>query len=334
MSLKTIANNLGLSVAAVSRALNGHRDISDATRQRIQEEAERIGYRPNTHARRLKMGKSNAVGLVYPYASSLSNDIFFEMIGAISRKLAQHEVDFLLLADEQDACQGAARLIASRRIDALIVAHTCEQDARLTLLQRNNVPFLALGRSQLPHPYAWFDFDNRAGMALATEHLIALGHRRIAMLSEDHPQAFIMQRRQGYRDALQCHGLPFHDAYLRCVNPTRRAGYQAILDLLALPEPPTAMVMDGNVHGDGAVAALQQAGRLSGSHPIALVMYDGLPQDSLTDITVTAIEQATREQVGEQIASMMQALIAGEAVENLQVLWQPTLRLGNTSFPA
>lgn len=76
MSLKTIANNLGLSVAAVSRALNGHRDISDATRQRIQEEATRIGYRPNTHARRLKMGKSNAVGLVYPYASSLSNDIF------------------------------------------------------------------------------------------------------------------------------------------------------------------------------------------------------------------------------------------------------------------
>lgn len=154
MSLKTIANNLGLSVAAVSRALNGHHDISDATRQRIQEEAERIGYRPNTHARRLKMGKSNAVGLVYPYASSLSNDIFFEMIGAISRKLAQHEVDFLLLADEQDACQGAARLIASRRIDALIVAHTCEQDARLTLLQRHNVPFLALGRSQLPQPYA------------------------------------------------------------------------------------------------------------------------------------------------------------------------------------
>ncbi len=152
--------------------------------------------------------------------------------------------------------------------------------------------------------------------------------------AERPPQAFIMQRRQGYRDTLQRHGLPFHDAYLRCVNPTRRAGYQAMLDLLALPEPPTAIVMDGNVHGDGAVAALQQAGRLSGSHPIALVMYDGLPQDSLTDFNVTAIEQATREQVGEQIASMMQALIAGESVENLQVLWQPTLRLGKTSFPA
>ena len=107
-----------------------------------------------------------------------------------------------------------------------------------------------------------------------------------------------------------------------------------MIDLLALPEPPTAIVMDGNVHGDGAVAALQQAGRLSGSHPIALVMYDGLPQDSLTDLNVTAIEQATREQVGEQIASMTQALIAGEAVENLQVLWQPTLRIGKTSFPA
>lgn len=95
MSLKIIAKNLGLSITAVSRALNGHSDISEETRNIIKAEAERIGYQPNTNAQRLKKGKSDAVGLVYPYASSLSNDFFFAMVSAIGHQLAKKEVDFL-----------------------------------------------------------------------------------------------------------------------------------------------------------------------------------------------------------------------------------------------
>ena len=268
MSLKSIAKTLGLSVTTVSRALNGYDDVSKETRARIEAEAQRLGYRPNTLARRLKMGKIDAVGLVFPIRPApLSNSVFMDMVGEISHELARHEIDLLLIADDDLADQHSyMRLVQSRRIDALIVAHTLENDPRLEALQKIHFPFLALGRSQLSAPYAWFDFDNYAGTREATNHLIARGHQRIALLGENNGQAFITQRRQGFLDALKAHGLS--DAWLRQISPTRRAGFQATQALLALPEPPTAIITDCNTHGDGAAMALAQQGRLTGDNPV------------------------------------------------------------------
>lgn len=97
-------------------------------------------------------------------------------------------------------------------------------------------------------------FDNYAGTCRATRHLIQQGHQRIALLGENNNQAFILQRRNGYLDALREAGLS--DAWLRSVPATRRGGYQATLELLRLPEPPTAIITDCNTHGDGAAMAL------------------------------------------------------------------------------
>ncbi|EOV0678283.1 substrate-binding domain-containing protein [Cronobacter dublinensis] len=330
MSLKAIAAQLGLSVTTVSRALNGYDDVSQETRARVEAEAQRRGYRPNTFARRLKMGKIDAVGLVFPvHPVSLNNSVFMEMVGEISRELAQHEVDLLLIADDDlSDSHSYMRLVQSRRVDALIVAHTLDNDPRLQQLQAANFPFLALGRSQLPQPYAWFDFDNHAGTHQATQRLIALGHRRIAMLGEHNSQAFITQRREGWRDALRAHQLD--ESGLRMLPPTRRAGYKAVLELMAQPAPPSAIVTDCNSLGDGAAMALQTLDRLHGKDAVSLVVYDGLPPDSIVETDVAAVIQSTREGVGRQIADMVQRLIAGEPVVQLQVLWQPDLLPGST----
>ena len=102
MSLKAIAAVLGLSVTTVSRALNGYQDVAQETRKRIEEEAQRRGYRPNAAARRLKTGRANAVGLVYPVIeSSLNGSDFSDMLLALDHHLARHEVNLLLLADKQ-----------------------------------------------------------------------------------------------------------------------------------------------------------------------------------------------------------------------------------------
>ncbi|MDU2882668.1 MAG: LacI family DNA-binding transcriptional regulator, partial [Enterobacter sp.] len=101
MSLKAIAKELGLSVTTVSRALNGYDDVSAETRARVEAEAQRRGYRPNTFARRLKMGKIDAVGLVFPvHPVPLNNSVFMDMVGEISHELARHEIDLLLIADD------------------------------------------------------------------------------------------------------------------------------------------------------------------------------------------------------------------------------------------
>ncbi|MBZ1877367.1 LacI family DNA-binding transcriptional regulator, partial [Klebsiella pneumoniae] len=104
MSLKAIAKQLGISVTTVSRALNGYDDVSQETRARVEAEAQRRGYRPNTFARRLKMGTIDAVGLVFPVRPApLNNNVFLEMVGEISHELARHDIDLLLIADDEQA---------------------------------------------------------------------------------------------------------------------------------------------------------------------------------------------------------------------------------------
>jgi len=333
MSLKAIAKDLGLSVTTVSRALNGYDDVSADTKARVQAAADVRGYRPNTLARRLKMGKIDAVGLIFPFTSHpLSNSAFVEMVGCITRELAKHEIDLLLVPDELGTFSWR-RLIESKRVDAMLVAHTLNDDPRLLDLQQRNFPFLALGRSTcLTQDYAWFDFDNRAGMQMAVDHLAGLGHQRIAFLGENNQQSFISQRRQGYLDGLMANELLLNPQYVNKVSPSRRAGYQATQALLALPQPPTAIVCDCNMHGEGAALALYEAGLLL-SGAVSLIIYDGLPSDSLPDVAVTAIRQGTREAVGLQIAEMTMALIRNEPMSQLQVLWQPELQAGVTAHP-
>lgn len=252
------------------------------------------------------------------------------MVGEISHELARHDIDLLLIADDEQADKhGYMRMVQGRRVDALIVAHTLDDDPRLAQLQASGFPFLALGRSRLAQPYAWFDFDNYAGTCRATRHLIQQGHQRIALLGENNNQAFILQRRNGYLDALREAGLS--DAWLRSVPATRRGGYQATLELLRLPEPPTAIITDCNTHGDGAAMALAHLGRLTGDNRVALVVYDGLPQDSIIETDVAAVIQSTRQGVGRQIADMVRRLIAGEDLASLQVLWQPEFIPGETA---
>ncbi|MEJ1624809.1 substrate-binding domain-containing protein, partial [Escherichia coli] len=90
---------------------------------------------------------------------------------------------------------------------------------------------------------------------------IALGHQRIALLSEDNSRAYVTARRQGWRDALSEHGLP--ETWLRRVSPTRRSGFQAVTELMSLPLPPTAIITDSDLIGDGAAMSLQLSGHLS-----------------------------------------------------------------------
>ncbi|MDX5626986.1 MULTISPECIES: LacI family DNA-binding transcriptional regulator [unclassified Brenneria] len=334
MSLKKIASELGISSTTVSRALNGYDDVAPATRERIVEAAKRLGYQPNLTARRLKMGKTDAVALAYPSRPRvLNNSTFLEMIGWISIELAKFGIDLLLIPDEpNETHQSLTRLVQTRRVDALLVAHTRPDDHRLKYLQAQNFPFLALGRSNLSQPYAWFDFDNYAGSVMAVERLVELGHQRIAFLSTNAQLAYVEQRLQGYSDTLARCLLPQPENYIQKAEPNRPGGYYATQRLLALDEPPTAIITDCNMLGEGAASALQQVGRL-GKQGVSLIVYDGLPDDNLIDVAITPIIQNTRTNVGKQIAAMIRRLLDGADPQQVQVLWQPELGRGDTDCP-
>ena len=231
MSLKAIASLLGLSVTTVSRALNGYEDVAQETRQRVEEEARRRGYRPNAAARHLKTGRANAVGLVYPVsAPPLSDGFFSEILLTLDQCLSRHEIDLLLLANKPKESQPTlTRMLRSRAVDAIIVTHTTPQDPRLLQLQQKGFNFLAMGRSDLPQTYAWFDVDNYAGSQLAVNHCLKNNLQQIAWLGGNEPCTFVRDRRRGLfgcsgPDSTVCYGCGCAFAAMRLSANLRLAG--------------------------------------------------------------------------------------------------------------
>ncbi|MBE5254349.1 LacI family DNA-binding transcriptional regulator [Mixta mediterraneensis] len=323
MSLKAIAAALGLSVTTVSRALNGYEDVAQETRQRVVEEAQRRGYRPNASARRLKTGRANAVGLVYPVSAlPMSSDQFSDMLLALDHSLSRHEIDLLLFADKpQEYQRTLTHMLRSRSVDAVIVTHTTPQDPRLLLLQQKGFSFLAMGRSDLAQNYAWFDIDNYAGSQLAVNYCLKNSLQQIAWLGGNEACTFVRDRRQGYLDALG-QIPPFAIA---AVKPSRRAGYQQTCAWLAEGRLPQAMITDCGPLAEGAAMALQQAGRLQGKNAVTLIAWDGLPRDAILDQPIITVCQATQHAVGEKVAEMILSMLDGAPLAQLQTLWQPWL---------
>ena len=335
MSLKKIAEELGLSLTTVSRALNGYPEVAEPTRVAIQKAAARHHYRPDARARGLALGRADAVGIVFPITPGDLGDLqFLEVAHAMSERFEQVGLDLLIIsAAAKDELAAYKRAIAGRRVDAFVVPRTRVDDARLELLQSSRTPFVAYGRSaNFAAPYAWFDFDNVAGARMGTERLIGFGHRAIGYLGAPEAYNFAAQRFQGFSGALQSAGLALNPDAVQRVALDRRSGYAAMQRLLALPQSPTAVLVDNHLAGVGAVHAALHAGRVLGQD-LSVIVYDGLGPDSVIRGPITSIDQPTASLVGTLLAELVLARLKGVAPESLQRLRRPVLVAGESDGP-
>ncbi|WP_407280707.1 substrate-binding domain-containing protein [Aromatoleum evansii] len=334
VNLKMLSETLGLSQTTVSRALNGYSDVSEATRKRVVEAAAQLGYQPNPQARQLATGRADAIGIVYPFGASDIGDIRFgEVVSGITERLAEHKLDLLIHSSRPDVeLDTYRRLIEGRRVDAMIVARTRVDDPRIRFLQEHNFPFVAYGRTRSRIPYAWFDFDNEAGGRLAVERLVGLGHRRIALVHAPLELNFAMQRHRGFVTGLRAAGIEPHPELIIEASLDRIGGYQAVGRLLALDEPPTAVLVDNNVAGVGALRALGDSGWKPGKG-MSLIVYDGIPSEIPLTCKVTGVIQPTGTSAGHALADLVVDVLAGKPLEALHSLGAPCLSVGDTDGP-
>lgn len=335
MSLKQIAEELGLSLTTVSRALNGFPEVSARTREAVLAAAQRHRHQPNARARGLALGRADAVGIVFPITPGDLGDVkFLEVATAMTEHFAQFELDLLIIsAAAKDELIAYRRAVAGRRVDAFVVPRTQVVDERLELLQASGVPFVAYGRSARFEPdYAWFDFDNAAGARLAAERLLGFGHRRIGYLGAPAFYNFAAQRFEGFGAALQDAGVGVDPAAVQRVALNRRSGYTAMQALLALPQPPTAVLVDNHLAGVGAVHAALHAGKVLGCD-LSMIVYDGVGPDSVIRSRITSIDQPTASEVGTLLAHLVLARLGGEAPRDLQRLRMPVLVAGESDGP-
>lgn len=333
MNIKLLAKELGLSTSTVSRALNGYQDVNAQTRLRVEQMAKVLGYRPHAGARRLVRGSTEAIAIVYSAGvENLGNPQFLDMAGGLSERLHAAHFDLMLAvaSDEQDL-DIYDRLFRGGRVDAVVVPNTRVQDRRVNYLLDKGYPFLAYGRTADCSAYSWFDFDNEAGSKLAVQHLVSLGHRDIAYAHSPLELNFAVQRHSGFRQGLQEAGLPFAPAWLAGPAVDRRGGRAAAQTLMALPSPPTAIVVDNNLGGIGVMRGLMDLGLVLG-RDVSVVVHGVIPGDSLlAGLDPTMVVQPTAYSTGVAMAEMVLQVLDGQGPGPFHMLRQPALVVGQTT---
>jgi LacI family transcriptional regulator len=323
-SLRALARGLGLSITTVSRALAGYPDVAAATRERVRLAATASGYVPHPVARQLRQGRSNAVGVVLPAEPGHFTDPFFtELLVGLGEAFARHDIDLVVTAASPggDEMRTYRRLVDGRRVDGIVLARTRVRDERIGYLLDRGFPFVAHGRTEESRPYPHVDADGAAAFALATRRLIALGHRRIALVNAPAAFSFARHREAGWRAALAEAGLP------RCPSEageaTEESGMVLATRLLSRQTRPTALLCATDRLAVGALHAVSAAGLRAG-RDVSVIGYDDLPMATYTDPPLTTIAQPIRTMAG-RLAEMLIARIGGAPAEGLAEIWPAPL---------
>jgi LacI family transcriptional regulator len=338
MRLKELAHELGLSQTTVSRALNGYPEVSEATRRRVSEAAERLGYRPNVSARHLATGRVGAVGIVLPGEGSQQfGPHTSEFLSGVAGRLAREEIDIVVspIAGE-DELPVFRRLIASKRVDALILSLPVPHgDRRARFLAEAGIPFVLHGRTEIGLPHAWLDIDNAGAYFRATSHLVDLGHRRIALINGPAGLTFAAHRLEGYCRALAGRGLT-PDPKLVANGPfTDEAGFRFTQRFLEQTPAPTAILAGSMMTALGVFRAIRSAGLTLGRE-VSMIAHDDVFPYLNADNMVPSMS-TTRSPIraaGARIAELVLQLLAGKPVDTIHELWPVELVLRESSGPA
>ena len=287
----------GVSVATVSRVLNDYDDVSAATRERVLKLAEELEYTPAAAARTLVTKRSHVIGVVLATGADhpdLQHPFFQEVLVGLKRRLGAGGYDLLLLATEEPGNAFGTHSYLQRcrhhRVDGVVLMGIERRDPDVQKLARSSIACVAVDLDLIGHRTGYVISDNAGGAFLAVEHLHKLGHDRIATITGALDTRVGMDRLVGYRQALERLGLPYSEDHVREGDFYFESGSAAMQELLALPEPPTAVFAASDLMAAGAIRAIEQAA-LDVPADIAVVGFDDIQLAAMTQPSLSTIRQ-------------------------------------------
>ena len=339
MNLKDLASQLGLSPTTVSRALNGFPEVNEDTRRRVAEAARNANYRPNARAKGLATGRANAIGHVIPISSrhEIVNPIFGDFIAGAGEVYSRLGYDMILSIVEDADQDRAYREIRSKgSVDGVIVHGPAENDPRIPLLTELGLPFVVHGRATgTTLPYSWVDVNSARAFRRATDFLMDLGHRRIALVNGLEFVDFAIRRRRGYVEALAERGVTADPALMVQGEMTETQGHGAARAMLRLPDPPTAFLTSSLLSAMGVRRAVEEVGLVMG-RDVSIVTHDddlGYLKNGDGEPIFTATRSSVRD-AGRRAAGMLIDLINDPAPAPRNELLDAVLVVGNSTGPA
>jgi LacI family transcriptional regulator len=322
ITIKDIANLLGMAHPTVSRALNDHPKISQETKARVKEAASRLGYVPNSGARSMRNGSSKLVGLIVP---DVQNEFYAAAAQAMAGHCAELGYQMMLGVSEDDPLREEqhVRTLRESRCAGVLIVPSSKPTARTVSLLKDvaTVQFLrhhkALGKVCVLA-------DDAAGTAAATEHLLALGHTRIAFLGGSLEISTGARRVAGYAAALERHGITPDPLLQRVGQPRPDFGEEALDSLLQGPDVPTALVVGSSRLMLGVLLAARRRA-VAIPADLAIVGYGDADWFRISEPTISAIAlpvramtehaaQALFERVAERPAPTKEPMFSTELV--------------------
>jgi LacI family transcriptional regulator, galactose operon repressor len=327
ITIRDIAKKLNLSIAAVSRAMDGYPDISEETRQRVIETARQMGYVPNLAARQLRRQKADAIGYILPSETPRFADPFFsEFLSGLGDETALHPFDLLvsIAPPGAEAEQAIYRTwTQSRKVDGFILDRLHLQDWRVRFLAEHAIPFVGLEQSLDDIDYPRVQVANVSSMASLVAHLVGRGFRRIAFIGG--PDQLIIQneRLTGYRQGLEAMHLDFDPELAVTSDLTSTGGYQATMHLRSVPNPPDAIMCINDETAFGGLHALRDLGIDIGKD-VAVTGFDGVAASAHSDPPLTTLDIPVYE-IARKLVDFLATQLDHRSVQERQIVFTPRL---------
>ncbi len=306
ITLSQIAKEVGLSSAAVSMALRGHKRISPVTQEKVAAVATRLGYVYDRSAARLRTGQSNTIGIII---SDISNPFFAELVAGVD-DIIDPAGKISILINSRDDQQRQLQLLNRLReqgVDGIIICPAPGTDEQL-FAQINSwgMPCVQMLRRVTDLYCDYVSADYHQGITTLCEHLIKLGHRRIAYIGSHLEHSAAKQRLSGFQDALKKHGLK--PAAIECCDLTRRASRNLIKTLIKRPDPPTAAVCYSDIIAFGLISGLHDLG-IEAGRDFAVTGFDNSDEAQQAWPPLTTAASHARE-IGKETAKLLLRRIA------------------------
>jgi DNA-binding LacI/PurR family transcriptional regulator len=309
----------------VSLALRDSPLVADQTRERIKEHARAIGYIYNRRAASLRTSRSGIVGVV---VHNIMNPFFAEILSSIETELDRSRQTFILSNhyDQLEKQRNFIDTLLQLGADGVIMSPaigTPPEDIRMA--EENGLPVVLIARSVEGANVPVFRGHDAYGIGLATNHLISLGHRRIAMIGGTDQTSTGRDRYQGYVAAMEKAGLSVQDSWRLPGPRTKQAGFEASAQFLALKDHPTAAVCWNDLVAIGLMNGIARAGLVPGTD-VSVTGYDDLEEAAIATPALTTVWNGQRE-VGRRAARVLLDRLNGAEVNPSQELIRPELHV-------
>jgi LacI family transcriptional regulator len=292
VTIADVASHAQVSTTAVSKVLRNAYGVSPAMKERVRTAIEELGYRPQAAARAMR-GRTFTIGVLLPH---IRNPFFADILDGVTEQLADTDYQAIMIQGGNDpkAESRAIDALVDRQVDGILMVAPLSSKARLEDVARD-VPTVVLGRHERSAVCDSVFDDDDAGAELVVEHLISLGHRRIAHITQQdgsrgRPTDLLHAiRAETYQRVMREHGLAAEIA-IATTSYTEEGGYDGARELLSRSPRPTAIFAGADQAAFGALAAVHEAG-LSVPGDVSVAGYDNTRLAALPNISLTSVDQ-------------------------------------------